>query len=185
MKQLKIDMIELEGAYTMDQMSEMENYLDTETGRVVLITSDDTSAVEKFIETCLAEDEDANLDAEFEKWLENYGCPDWQIEGIRDAYKIEIDNVNRYLWIEKQEFCEGYNDMVDFTECVADKSLQRLLDVALNGKGAFRRFKDVLLDYPEERERWFEFSNQRVRERLLEWLKDKEIEVEGEKSKIG
>jgi hypothetical protein len=32
-----------------------------------------------------------------------------------------------------------------------------LLDVAIQGKGAFRRFEDVLADHRDERERWFAF----------------------------
>jgi len=50
--------------------------------------------------------------------------------------------------------------------------------VALNGKGAFRRFKDVLYNYPEERERWFNFQYEKKKSRLLKWLKDEEIEIE-------
>ena len=44
------------------------------------------------------------------------------------------------------------------------------------GRGAFRHFKDVLLDYPDERERWFKFKNARVRERILEWLESEGVE---------
>ena len=44
------------------------------------------------------------------------------------------------------------------------------MDVALDGKGAFGRFKRVLARYPEERERWFEFSDRRLRARIDEWL---------------
>jgi len=47
-----------------------------------------------------------------------------------------------------------------------------LLEVAIRGKGAFRRFKDVLEGYPEEMERWFSFKDDRLRERALEWLDD-------------
>ena len=50
-----------------------------------------------------------------------------------------------------------------------------LLEVAINGKGAFRRFKDVLLNYPEERERWFQFKDDRMKERALEWLDDIDV----------
>jgi hypothetical protein len=55
---------------------------------------------------------------------------------------------------------------------VKDEHLAELLEVAINGKGAFRRFKDVLLRYPEKRERWFKFKDERMEERALEWLED-------------
>ncbi|MCP4418392.1 MAG: hypothetical protein GY805_17370, partial [Chloroflexi bacterium] len=49
--------------------------------------------------------------------------------------------------------------------------LREVLEVALNGRGAFRRFKDALLRYPQERERWFAYSTQRWRVRIDDWLK--------------
>jgi len=58
---------------------------------------------------------------------------------------------------------------------VEDDHLSELLEVAINGKGAFRRFKDVLLNYPEERERWFQFKDDRMKERALEWLDDIDV----------
>jgi hypothetical protein len=39
-----------------------------------------------------------------------------------------------------------------------NEKLSELLFVALDGKGAFRRFKDVILNFPEEREKWFDFE---------------------------
>ena len=38
------------------------------------------------------------------------------------------------------------------------------------GKGAFRRFKDVLMSYPEDRERWFVFRSERLRVLMEAWL---------------
>ena len=70
--------------------------------------------------------------------------------------------------------------MQDYVATVKDEHLAELLEVALNGKGAFRRFKDVLLSYPEERERWFNFRDDRVQERALEWLDDIDITLSKE-----
>lgn len=60
--------------------------------------------------------------------------------------------------------------MVDFIATVKNERLAELLEVAINGKGAFRRFKDVLLSYPEEREGWFQFKDDRIQKRALGWL---------------
>jgi len=62
--------------------------------------------------------------------------------------------------------------MEDFIATVEDEHLAELLEVAINGRGAFRRFKDVLLRYPEERERWFRFKDERMQERACEWLEN-------------
>ena len=93
--------------------------------------------------------------------------------------RIEED-FNRYERIPKAESQEGYEDMVDFVATVEDEHLVELLEVAINGKGAFRRFKDVLLNYPEERERWFKFKDERMEERALEWLEDIDVTLSEE-----
>ena len=67
--------------------------------------------------------------------------------------------------------------MEAFITTVRDVSLANRLERAISGRGAFRYFKDVLLDHPRERERWFVFKDQRLRERALEWLTEAEIEV--------
>jgi len=85
--------------------------------------------------------------------------------------RIEED-YDRYERIPRAESYEGYDDIEDFITTVEDEHLAELLEVAINGKGAFRRFKDVLAGYPEERERWFRFRDDRLMERVLEWLDD-------------
>lgn len=92
-----------------------------------------------------------------------------ETEELRD--RID-DDPDRYERIPGAESHEGYEDMEDFIATVKDEHLAELLEVAINGRGAFRRFKDVLLRYPEERERWFQFKDERMRERALEWLDD-------------
>jgi hypothetical protein len=47
----------------------------------------------------------------------------------------------RFIIVPQADSRGGYQDMVDFTETVADPHLRELLQVALNGRGAFRRFK--------------------------------------------
>ena len=90
--------------------------------------------------------------------------------------KMEEES-NRYERIPKAESHEGYEEMQDFIATVKDKHLAALLEVAINGKGAFRRFKDVLLNYPKEMERWFQFKDDRIQERALEWLGDIDVSL--------
>ena len=101
-------------------------------------------------------------------FLSEYG-DDKETEKLRD--RID-DKRKRYERIPKVESYEGYRDMEDFIATVEDEHLAELLEVAINGKGAFRRFKDVLLRYPEERERWFRFRDERMQEKAMEWLND-------------
>jgi hypothetical protein len=94
---------------------------------------------------------------------------DEETDKLKD--RIEED-YGRYERIPRAEPYEGYDDMEDFIATVEDEHLAELLEVAINGNGAFRRFKDVLAGYPEERERWFHFRDDRLMERVLEWLDD-------------
>ncbi len=68
--------------------------------------------------------------------------------------------------------------MEAFIETVTDEHLAELLAVAIDGRGAFRRFKGVLARYPQERERWFRFKDERLRQRALDWLARHGIEPE-------
>jgi hypothetical protein len=60
--------------------------------------------------------------------------------------------------------------MEDFILTVRDQHLQDLLWAAIRGRGAFRRFKDLLYAYPAEQERWYDFQDRRQRERVVHWL---------------
>lgn len=100
--------------------------------------------------------------------ISEYG-DDEEIQRLTEQVEEEPD---RYEQVPKAESSEGYEDMLDFIVTVKDQHLVELLEVAVDGKGAFRRFKDVLLSYPTERERWFAFKNSRTEARALEWLDD-------------
>jgi hypothetical protein len=67
--------------------------------------------------------------------------------------------------------------MEAFIATVTSARLQERLGAAIRGRGAFRRFKDVLAAAPAERARWFAFKDQRVRQRVLAWLADEGIEL--------
>lgn len=90
--------------------------------------------------------------------------------------RIEEGFGTRYISIPNISSEEGYKDMEDFIERIEDEDLQEKLYIAIDGQGAFRRFKDVLLDYPDERERWFEFKEDKVAKRINEWLIEEGIE---------
>lgn len=67
---------------------------------------------------------------------------------------------------------EAYQDLRDFVGQVPDRRARDRLGRAIEGRGAFRRFKDTLLDFPELRECWFSFHDTRMRRRAIEWLVD-------------
>ena len=62
--------------------------------------------------------------------------------------------------------------MAEFVAGVHHRRAADLLDRAIAGRGAFRRFKDTLFEFPELREQWFRFRDARSRRRALRWLAD-------------
>ena len=51
-----------------------------------------------------------------------------------------------------------------------DPDLAERLRDALDSRGPFRRFKDVLARRPDQLQRWFAFSEERHRGRARAWL---------------
>ena len=99
------------------------------------------------------------------------------LEEEEETKELIEDEPERFIAFPEQDSRRGYDDMVDFTNALTNRALQDKLAIALNGRGCFRRFKDVLFDYPEEREAWFAFEGKRQRDRFEEWLEDEEIEI--------
>ena len=93
------------------------------------------------------------------------------IDGIADPQmhaRIAADT--NYLRIEPVSSREQYRWMERYIPMVEDKELEHRLTRAIDGKGAFRRFKDVLMGYGPERERWFAFRSERLRIFMEAWL---------------
>lgn len=66
----------------------------------------------------------------------------------------------------------GYGDMRDFIRTVTDDALAGRLHVAIQGKGAFRRFKDTLFPHEQWWGAWSTFSTERQLARARWWLAD-------------
>lgn len=82
-------------------------------------------------------------------------------------------------WVEVQPVPsrEQYRMMERFIETVTHPPLKERLQDSIVGKGAFRRFKDVISRFPDERKRWFAFRDVLLHRYILEWLKTEKIEV--------
>jgi hypothetical protein len=167
MRQLKIDLAELELAFDFDD-GMISAYLDTETGKIISISSDDDDLLNYIYESHYIEKTET---VDWESAFREENIPDWQRKILRDADRIEGDFSGRFITIPSQSSFEGYRDMEAFITTVRDPRLQEQLESAISGRGAFRNFKEVLLDYPNERKRWFQFKRDRLYQRMLEWLK--------------
>src|SRR3954469_21206573 len=93
------------------------------------------------------------------------------VDGVADPQmhaRIAADA--NYLRIDPVSSREQYRWMERYIPMVEDVELRAKLAVSIDGKGAFRRFKDVLMSYGTERERWFAFRSERLRIFMEAWL---------------
>lgn len=86
--------------------------------------------------------------------------------------EVEHPQGRGFVFVEPLPSSDGYRDMEDFIALVPDRRAGDLLARAIAGRGAFRRFKDTLFEYPELREAWFTFRDTRLERRAIEWLLD-------------
>jgi hypothetical protein len=100
----------------------------------------------------------------------------WTAEGGIDGQTpVDLDDLDligigplpSYIW---------YQDMADFAEGISDDRAGRRLARAIQGKGAFRRFKDELHDeHPDLLPVWYAFRDTRAIRRAVEWLADNSL----------
>src|SRR5205085_11118094 len=93
------------------------------------------------------------------------------VDGVADPQMhARISADPNYLRIDPVSSREQYRWMERFIPMVDDTELRQKLGQAIDGKGAFRRFKDVLMTFSADRERWFAFRSERLRTFLEAWL---------------
>jgi hypothetical protein len=100
-----------------------------------------------------------------EVWPQDLGL----LDSVLPSEEAEPEE-GRWLAVERQGSRDGHGDMELFIEHLDDPRLAELLTVAIQGKGAFRRFQDALTNYPDESERFYIFSDERHRGRARSWL---------------
>jgi hypothetical protein len=102
------------------------------------------------------------------------------VEGEPDAAARRAkvaNNPDRYVRVDPASSREQYRWMERFVGLVQDQALRERLLVAIDGKGAFRRFKDVLLAFPAERERWFAHRSELLHLHIQTWIEHMQIQV--------
>ncbi len=93
------------------------------------------------------------------------------VDGVADPeMHARIAADPNYMRVDPVSSREQYRWMERFILMVEEGELKDKLVQAIDGKGAFRRFKDVLMAYATERERWFAFRSERLRVFMEAWL---------------
>ncbi len=171
---LPVDLLELEIAFETYGY-EISYYLDLQTGEVEATTDEERSYLEKLFEE-LPEDTDFEA-LDWPKVCKEHGWPEWMASTLQVACRVEIGYGTRYFRVPRDESDDAYSDMEDFIATLKNPRLQDRLNDALRGKGAFRRFRDVLAEHEDEGERWFAFKRECLRRRILQWLDEEGIQA--------
>jgi hypothetical protein len=77
----------------------------------------------------------------------------------------EDADADYWLYFEPHGSRGGYADMQLFISTVTDPVIADRLEIAISGRGAFRRFKDVLSRWPDEFHRYILLTTERQRGR--------------------
>lgn len=91
---------------------------------------------------------------------------------LEDAVNDEPAPPDDWILIHALPSSIAYGDMEDFAARVRDPRARELLQRALAGRGAFRRFKDTLFEFPKLRAAWFAFHDARMQRAAIHWLAD-------------
>lgn len=92
-----------------------------------------------------------------------------------DGEPVDLDETD-WVSLGGRSSHEAYDDMAAFAEAVADPKLADRLEAALQGRGAFRRFKGAMYAAPESVGRaWNSFRNSRAEIRAVAWLLTDEL----------
>jgi len=95
-------------------------------------------------------------------WTSDTGIDGQTPIDLDDLDLADIDPLQSWIW---------YQDMADFAEAITGKRAGRRLARAIQGKGAFRRFKDELHDeHPDLLPAWYAFRDARAQRRAVQWL---------------
>jgi hypothetical protein len=97
----------------------------------------------------------------------------------RDRILAEVRQFpKRYLRLPPISGRSGYNSMVEFARTVSRPELRAQLEAALDGRGVYRRFREVLKAESREYDRWQQFRGEMVAGRLRKRLEADGIAIE-------
>lgn len=135
------------------QMEESRSFLNRKTGELVVVTSEDMEAAED--------------DEPFDH------LPEWERENIKIAIDV-MDNFENYIELPSKYEINEYKIIEDFCLTVSDQLKQDSLLRAITGKGAFRRFKDKIIEFNIE-DQWYSYQNERFKQVAIKWCQHNNV----------
>ena len=93
--------------------------------------------------------------------------PEWERELILKAR--EIQSTDHFIELPDKLDLDSYEIMESFCHEYPNRQISQRLSDAIKGKGAFRRFKDMIFDLGIQDE-WNRFERQSFEETAVDWL---------------
>ncbi|MDG0791167.1 UPF0158 family protein [Cohnella ginsengisoli] len=139
------------------QIDDTFTYINLTTGDVITLTRDEMSA------------------AEDEKPIDNF--PELKKENIEKAIQILEDEDSVYVdFTLRNEFNE-YEIIEDFIKALEPQEIREELFAAIQGRGAFRRFKDNIIEHGLEKQ-WYDYKERKIKELVIGWCMDHSIDIQ-------
>nr|WP_167282082.1 UPF0158 family protein [Paenibacillus lupini] len=132
-------------------------YIDVTTGEVITLTGEEMRA------------------AEDERPLENF--PEWQRENIEQAICILEDEQGKYADFTLKNDYNEYEIIEEFINTLEDEKIKEALNDAIIGKGAFRKFKDKIIEFDIDKQ-WYTYKENKIKELVIEWCIEHDIEFQ-------
>lgn len=139
------------------QIDDTFTFINTKTGEVITLMREEIGA------------------AEDEKPLEKF--PEWQRENIEKAISIIEDEDGVYVDFSLRNDLNEYEIMEEFIVGLKDQNIREELYEAIQGRGAFRRFKDGIIEHGVDKQ-WYKYKENKINELVIEWCKEHEIEIQ-------
>jgi hypothetical protein len=164
---LKLNKADMIFAFDSD-VAGMAIYVDSATGEIHQIEEstfqelEDLLSDEDSLEDCLAT-------------LDQQDLNPYEHDNLKLTVQIQWDDANRFRQIRNTDPYAAYNDMRDFIDTLEDIRLQERLARAIQGRGAFGRFKNTVYQTESLKVAWLAFKEARLFERVQIWLASEEI----------
>lgn len=90
---------------------------------------------------------------------------------------IDEDEDDRFIRLPSQREINEYGMMEDFVSGVQNDNQRAALEIAISGRGAFRRFKDTVIRFGIEK-KWYAFRDREYLRVAREWCEENDVEYE-------
>ena len=95
-----------------------------------------------------------------------------------DMSEDELEEIyDNCIELPSKYYIDEYGMMEEFIETIEDVKLYNQLKIVIDGRGAFRRFKDTCINF-DIIDNWYKFRDEKYKEIATEWCNKNKIKYE-------